>query len=153
MPFGLRNVPSTFQRLMERVLGGVEDFAVPYIDDVLIYSPGAGEHVSHIRVVFEKLRQAELTVKPSKCLWARRSVEYLGHVVGKGRISIPDAKVLAIKNFQRPTTRAHMKIFLGLMGYCRKFIKDFVAKSSPCTTSPGLSTQGCGLNGGAGAPI
>ena len=68
MPFGLRNAPSTFQRLMDIVLSGLDSFAVPYIDDVLVFSSTWTYHVVHLEQAMGRLSEAGLTVKPGKCL-------------------------------------------------------------------------------------
>jgi len=86
MPFGLTNAPAVFQRLMLKVLSGLNpdegpDFVEVYIDDVLIFSRTMQEHLNHLRQVLERLRRAGLKLKPSKCHFIRQSVEYLGHVI------------------------------------------------------------------------
>lgn len=78
-----------------------------------------------------RLREAGLTVKPSKCLWAWQCVEYLGHQVGAGKISVPEAKVKAIENYIRPVTKRQLKSYLGLMSYYRKFIGNYAAIAAP----------------------
>ena len=67
MPFGLRGAPATFQRLMERLLWGLEDFVIAYLDDIIIYSHTWDEHLEHVTKVLDRLRQAGLTAKPQKC--------------------------------------------------------------------------------------
>ena len=116
MPFGLRNVPATFQRLVDGVLGGLEAFAAPYIDDIIIFSNDCKQHFGHIREVIGCIQQAGLTAKPAKYQWAKRTLEYLGHVVGNGLVLVPEAKVEALRNYKRPKTLAQLKSFLGLTG-------------------------------------
>ena len=80
MPFGLTNAPSVFQRLMQKVLAGLNpedgpDFVVVYIDDILVFSRTLEEHLEHLRMVIERLEEAQLKLKPVKCqLSARRSI-------------------------------------------------------------------------------
>ncbi len=105
MPFGLRNAPSTFQRLMDLVLCGAEQFAAPYIDDVLVYSTSWSAHLTHLEAVMSRLHSAGLTVKPSKCLWAQLQVEYLGYLVGNGTVAVPEARVKAIRDYKLPVTK------------------------------------------------
>ena len=124
MPFGLMNAHSTFQRLMQSVLQGQEDHSSPYIDDVVIFSMTWEEHLNYVKQVLSSLRKYGLTTKPSKCVWAAEEIEYLGHVVGKGRVSVPEARVHAIKNFRKPVTKRDMRSFLTV-GYYRKFIPKF----------------------------
>ena len=86
MPFGLSNAPAVFQRLMQRVLMGLnpEDgqaFVSVYIDDILIYSRSLEERITHLRLVLERIKAAGLKLKLSKCAFVRQEVEYLGHVL------------------------------------------------------------------------
>lgn len=70
MPFGLQGAPATFQRLMDKVIGGLEDFSVVYLDNLVVFSETWEEHVAHLRVVFNRIKQAGLTVKARKCQFA-----------------------------------------------------------------------------------
>ena len=146
MPFGLRNAPSTFQRLMDLVLNDMLDFSRAYIDDVVIFSNSWKEHLQHLKAVLERLREVGLTAKPSKCAWARASCVYLGFLVGRGLIRPEECKVAAVKNFIRPVTKSDVRSYLGLTGYYyRKFIPAYVGhsvalaaaarKSAPTTVS------------------
>ena len=82
MPFGLVNAPATFQRLMEVVLAGLaRTTCVVYLDDILVFGRNLTEHNANLRTVFERLREAGLRLKPTKCHLARQRVEFLGHVV------------------------------------------------------------------------
>ncbi len=131
MPFGLRNAPSSFQRLMDSVLSGLESFAVPYIDDILIYSEDWVSHMKHVEGVMSRLSDAKLTAKPAKCEWGQEHVQYLGHVVGAGCVKIPEARASSIKNFVRPVSKSQLKSFLGLTGYYRKFVKGYASIAKP----------------------
>lgn len=84
MPFGLQGAPATFQRLMDRVLRGLDEFAAAYLDDVVVFSSTWKEHLDHLRQVMERLRDAEVTVK---CQFGMDHCVYLGHVVGSGEVS------------------------------------------------------------------
>ena len=84
MPFGLRNAPATFERVVKRILAGCEAFSGSYLDDIIIFSSTWLEHLSHIQQVFDRIRFAGLTVKKSKCVFADAEVEFLGHKVGLG---------------------------------------------------------------------
>ena len=81
MPFGLRNAPSTFQRLMDSVLSDILVFSRCYIDDISIFSKSWSEHVQHLRAIFEHLHGANLTLQMSKCKIGSHSYEFLGHTV------------------------------------------------------------------------
>ena len=130
MPFGLTNAPSVFQRLMDGVLVDCGDFANVYIDDILVVSRNWEEHLGHVRKLLLTLWEAGLTCKRSKCCFGKRSLEFLGHQVGEGTISVPAARVTAIRDHPRPKTRRQLRAFLGLAGYYRHFIAGFHRWSS-----------------------
>jgi len=132
MPFGLRNAPATFQRLMNRVLGDMEGCTV-YLDDVVVFSDSWSQHVEHIRALFGCLAEARLTVNLSKCEFARATVTYLGRVVGQGCVRPVAAKVSAVENYPAPTTKKELLRFLGLVGYYRCFCRNFSTVASPLT--------------------
>ena len=82
MPFGLVSAPSTFQRLMDKVLHGLHEFLVAYLDDILIHSATWAENEHHLTHVFDWLRSAVLRLKERKCSFAKNKCLYLGYVVG-----------------------------------------------------------------------
>ncbi len=135
MPFGLTNAPSVFQRLMDSVLMGCMDFARVYIDDILVVSSSWREHLGHLEWLFEVLKSEGLTCKRSKCCFGRVKLEFLGHVVGGGRINVAEARVRAIRDHPRPRTRKQLRAFLGMVGYYRRFIRNFHRWSSVLTPS------------------
>ena len=121
--------PATFQRAMDGVLEGQHDYSTVYIDDILVFSASWEEHLVHIAAVLEALRQAGL---PSKCHWGASKLEYLGHVVGEGKVEVPETRV---KKFRQPRTKRHMRAFLGTVGYYRKFIQNFADHAYSLTKS------------------
>ncbi len=125
MPFGLANAPAVFQRLMEEVLVECSDYAKAYIDDVIVVSECWSVHLVHLRVLFRTLSEAGLTCKVSKCEFGKRRMLFLGHVVGDGRLCVPEARVIALRQHPRPKTRKQLRAFLGLVGYYRRFIAGF----------------------------
>ena len=129
MPFGLRNGPAVFQRLMDNLLHQDKEYSQVYIDDIAIFSATWEEHCHHIGMVLGRLQQAGLTAKASKCQWAQTEVEFLGHVVGKGKVCPADLKVQAVKDFPMPRTKRGVRQFLGLTGYYRRFIPKFAEHS------------------------
>ncbi len=141
MPFGLTNAPSVFQRLMDGVLVGCEDFARVYIDDILVVSQDWKTHLGHLKLLFDTLRQAGLTCKKKKCSFGRARLEFLGHQIGGGQISVPAARVEAIRNHPLPKTRKQLRSFLGLVGFYRRFIRGYHRWSSVLTphTSTAMS--------------
>ena len=125
MPFGLRNAPETFSRLVTRLLLELEYCCVAYLDDILIFSETWFDHVKHLRLVFQRIRESKLTLKLSKCEFAAAELDYLGHHVGLGKLLPREQKVLALIDFPRPTNRKSVQRFLGLAGYFRRFIPHF----------------------------
>ena len=108
MPFGLCNAPATFQRLMEMVLTGlVRECCVVYIDDILIVRETFEEHLSNLRKVLDRLQEANLKLKPGKCKFAQRKVEYLRYVVSEHGLSTDPTKVDAVRKFAVPEDVSH----------------------------------------------
>ena len=130
MPFGLRNVPTTFQRYMDNTLVNLPH-ANSYIDDILVHSSSWSEHLIHIQEVLEQLRKVGLTAKPSKCVWGARALTYLGHEVGGGIVRVPELRVKAIKDFRLPRTKRDLRAFLGTVGYYRRFDPEFGGRAQP----------------------
>ena len=136
MPFGVCNAPAIFQTLMEKVVKGLGHCCKIYMDDLIIFSDTWKDHSVHIREVLLALRTAGLTANPAKCEWGGRELQFLGHVIGSGEMSIPKARIDALKSYVKPTTKRGLRSFLGAISY-RKFAKDlakYTAKLSPSTS-------------------
>ncbi|KAK1561379.1 hypothetical protein QYE76_048204, partial [Lolium multiflorum] len=132
MPFGLTNAPSTFMRLMNEVLRAfIGRFVVVYFDDILIYSKSLEEHLDHLRVVFNALRDARLYGNLEKCTFCTNRVAFLGYVVTAQGIEVDPAKIEAIENWPQPKTVTQVRSFLGLAGFYRRFVKDFGSIAAP----------------------
>ena len=126
MPFGLCNAPATFQRIMEYILAGLQgDHCLVYLDDIIVFSTTFDQHVKKLRAVFNRLSAAGLKLKPSKCCFGQKSVNYLGHVVGVEGLQPDQRKVQAVLDFPRPVDGAGVRRFLGLVGYYCRFIPHF----------------------------
>lgn len=132
MPFGLKNAPSTFQRLMNCVLREyINKLCVVYLDDILIFSTSLEEHLSSIKKIFNKLRQAGLKIQIDKCNFLCKETEFLGHILTPKGIKPNPKKTETIQNLKLPTTQKQIKSFLGITGYYRKFVKDYAKIASP----------------------
>ena len=117
MPFGLKVAPATFQRLMDHVIHGL-NCAAAYLDDLIIFSESWETHLTHLRMVLERLRQAGLTAKSRKCEFAATECVYLGHIVGSGAVKPEKDKTVTVRQFPTPETKV-VRSFLGLTGYYR----------------------------------
>ena len=132
MPFGLTNAPATFQRLMERVLAGLQwKICLVYIDDIIIFSSSIEDHLKQLNEVFTRLRKAGLKLKPKKCHLFKRKVQYLGHVVSESGIETDPEKIEAIKKWERPSNVSEVRSFLGLCSYYRRFVPEFASLARP----------------------
>ena len=132
MPFGMKNAPATFQRMINKVITGLQG-CEGYIDDVVVYAKTWEEHLHRIRQLFIRLREAKLTVNLAKTELGCAHVVYLGHVVGQGHIKPVEAKVEAVTKFPNPANRSELMRFLGMAGYYRKFCKNFTLVAEPLT--------------------
>ena len=124
MQFGLVNSAATFTHMMRLLLIGL-DKSEHYIDDVLTHSQEWNEHLCELRKLFERVRTAGLTMKPSKCKLGFSSVDYLGHILGEGVISPNPDKLFNIQQAPRPQTKKKVRSFLGLVGFYSKFIPNY----------------------------
>ena len=136
MPFGLTNAPGVFQRLMEKVLAGLNpddgpDYVAVYIDDVLVFSRTLEEHLQHLCNVIQRLSEAGLKLKPSKCRFIREEVEYLGHVITPYGLKTNPRITSSVKGFPRPRNMTELRRFLGLCSYYRRFVHNFSKIASP----------------------
>lgn len=134
MPFGLKNAPSTFQRVMDNVLKDLQGKScLCYMDDIIVFSTSLQEHISNLNQVFNKLEQANLKVQLDKSEFLHKEVAFLGHIVSSEGVKPNPEKIEAVKKFPIPKTPKQIKSFLGLLGYYRKFIKDFANLTKPMT--------------------
>jgi len=111
MPFGLSNAPGTFRRLVRKVCTGFEMFTGAYLDDTIIFSNTWEEHLEHLKLVFDRIRQASLTLRKTKFVFTFADVEYFGHVVGLGKVAPRSVTVEAILEFKRPTDKKQLRSF------------------------------------------
>ena len=109
-PFGLAQAPAYFQRLVNEVLSGLT-FAFGYLDDILVFSPDMETHLKHLRILFERLRSADLKLKEVKCNFLKKHIQYLGHIIsGEGITPVPE-KLESIQKMLPPTNPKEVKQF------------------------------------------
>jgi hypothetical protein len=121
MPFGLKNAGQRFQRLIDRVLAGL-DFVFIYLDDVIVGSATVEDHLRHLRLVFERLQQYGLVLNMDKCLFGVQEVEFLGHTITAAGAAPMVKHVQVIQEFPRPSDSKQLQRFLGLVNFYRRFI-------------------------------
>jgi hypothetical protein len=131
MSFGLTNAPAYFMYLMNKVfMEYLDKFVVVFIDDILVYSISEEEH---LRLALRKLQEYKLYAKLSKCEFWMKQVAFLGHVILKGCISVHPSKVQDVLSWSAPTSVGDIRSFLGLAGYCQRFIEGFWKTNKPMT--------------------
>lgn len=102
-----------------------------YLDDIIIVSVTFEEHIKLLGEVFKILKDTNLTINLKKCEFFKKSVKFLGHIVGNNSLKTDPEKVSAMVNFPRPATTTEVKRFVGLCSWYRRFIKDFSTLVSP----------------------
>ena len=132
LPFGLCNAPATFSRLMDRTLTGLAwNICLYYLDDIIVFAKTWEEHLERLKVVFQRLREANLKLGSAKCNLAQKEVSFLGYKVTSSGLE-PDTRLMeAISKISPPTSVTEVRSFLGLIGYYRRFIKSFSDKAAP----------------------
>ena len=131
LPQGLCNAPPSFQRVMCEVLGQCNDFALVYIDDIVVYSRTHSEHLVHIEEVLKALHRHRLTLNPEKCEIAKATIEYLGHTLTSSKITPLPVKIRAIMALPEPRTLAQANRFIGSLSWYRRFIPKCSSIAAP----------------------
>jgi len=132
MPFGLTNAPATFQRALDIILSGLKwQICLVYLDDVIIFSANAEQHIKDVDTVLTRLHEAGVTLNLEKCTWISDEVEYLGHIVRPGTLHVHNKNVDALRQASFPRTKTQLKSFLGMCNVYRRFVKDFAKRAKP----------------------
>ena len=132
VPFGLAQAPAYFQRLINEVLTDC-NFAMGYLDDIIIFSKTKEEHLQHLEEIFEWLQKAGLKLKLQKCSFFKKHIQYLGHLISDEGIQPLPEKLESITKMPVPQNTKQVKQFLGLVGYYRKFVPRFSDIARPRT--------------------
>lgn len=132
MPFGLRNGPSIFQRVMNGILAPyLWLFALVYIDDIVVYSTSYEDHIDHLDAVLGAVEEAGITLSPAKCHLFYSSILLLGHKVSRLGLSTHEAKVQAIMDLEHPRKVSQLQAFLGMAVYFSMFIPSYAGICAP----------------------
>lgn len=130
MTFGLRNAAQTFQRFIDEVLRGL-DFCYAYIDDIVVASSSEVEHLAHLEILFNRLKQYSLVINPRKCVFGEPVVKFLGYTVSKEGSCPCAEKVRTIRDFPEPVTAKQLRRFLGMVNFYRRFIPRAAEAQAP----------------------
>jgi len=134
LPMGLRNSPATFMRCLDQVLGDLKwKICAIYFNDIVIFSRTFEEHLMHIRLVLQKLKDAGLTIHPGKVQLCRKKFKFLGFIIEPGKCRPNPEKVDCLRNYPAPKDVKQVQRFLGLVGFYRRFIPDFAKHAKPLT--------------------
>ena len=107
------------------------------MDDLIIFSDNWEQHMTHTRKVLTALKAAGLTANPAKCEWGGKELQFLGHIIGSGEMSIPKARIQSLQSYVKPTTKRGLRSFLGAISFYRKFARDlakYTARLTPATS-------------------
>jgi predicted aspartyl protease len=133
LPMGISTAPDEYQAAMTRILGDLSEFVIVYLDDILVFSNTMEEHLSHLRAVFERLQEYDVTLNAKKCHFVRKEVNYLGYTLTADGIKPQAKKVAAIMQLEEPKTRKQLRRFLGMITYYREMIRNKSALTSVLT--------------------
>ncbi|UYV83454.1 hypothetical protein LAZ67_23001089, partial [Cordylochernes scorpioides] len=132
MPFGLKNAASTFQKIIQQVIGTLLWKGVcVFQDDIIIYSSSFSQHMNLIKQVFEKLLEYNIKLKFNKCSFAQSQVKYLGHIIGHNKVKPDPDEIKSVQDLPQPTTVKGIRRFIGLANFYRKFIPRFAEIATP----------------------
>jgi transposase InsO family protein len=132
LPMGLKNSGSSFQRMIEAVMGSLNlKICLLYLDDVILFSEDEKTHLQRLDLVLTKIEEAGLKLKPSKCCLFQNQVKYLGHMVSEDGIQADLSKINKVLDWPIPTNRKQLQRFLGFTGYYRRFVKDYARIAGP----------------------
>ena len=109
----------------------LNDFVVVYVDDILIFSENEKQHLHHLEKVLKRLQQHDLKCKPHKCSFGKPEVDFLGFIVGNGKLRLNEKVYSAVMNWPTPKDISDVRSFMGFLNHYRKFIKNLSGTSGP----------------------
>ena len=130
MPFRMVNSGATLKRGLSRILKDVDNVLF-YWDDILVHTSSWEDHIKTLRELFQRLKEADLTVRPSKCILGTDNVDFIGHRLSEGVKGLHDDNVRKIMEAARPATKKQVRTFMGLANYYREYVPNFAAVTAP----------------------
>ncbi len=131
MPFGLCNAPATFQRFMDATMAGLKwKTLLVYMDDIIVFLASFDQHLVDVEEVFIRLQKANVTLNLQKCLFFRKKIKYLGHMISRDGIQPSHDRILGLLNKQSQTNVKELRTWLGMISYYRTFIPQFSKRCS-----------------------
>ncbi|CAG9134097.1 unnamed protein product [Plutella xylostella] len=133
MPFGLRNAPATFQRMIDRFRISINAKILAYLDDIIIFSASFEDHLVDLKQVLNRIREYNLTINLKKCRFCCEAIKYLGHYITPQGLKMDPERVSAIINLPPPSNIKHLISFLQTCSWYRRFIENFSSIAEPLT--------------------
>ncbi len=135
MPFGLVNSPSVFQAFINDVFRDMlGQWAIVYMDDILVYSDTLDSHVQHVRAVLKRLIDHQLYAKIEKCEFHQSLTSFLGYIISADGVAMDEKKINSVLNWPTPKTTKDLQRFLGFANFYRRFIRNFSTIAAPMTS-------------------
>lgn len=132
MPFGLKNAPSVFQRIIMQVLGDLANaYVIVYMDDIMITASTQCEALERLQIVLDVLTEAGFSFNITKCSFLKTSVQYLGYHIRAGEIRPNPQKIVALTALPPPKSVTSLRQFIGLATYFKQFIKGILQLMKP----------------------
>lgn len=132
MPFGLKNAPATFQRLIDKFRNGLPNILIlAYLDDIIICSKDLGSHISDLKQIFERLKMFGFHLNREKCFFCKPVIKYLGHILTTKGLKPDPEKTKAIMERPKPRNPKEVLSFLQTCSWYRRFIPSFANVSKP----------------------
>jgi len=133
MFFGMTNSPATFQTMMNNIFRTLiaEEIVVVYLDDILIFTETEEEHEQAVQRVLEVLAEHKLFLRPEKCEFHRKRIEYLGLVISENKVEMDPVKVAGVRDWPTPENRTDVQAFIGFVNFYHRFIRDFSTIARP----------------------
>ena len=143
MPFGLKNAPSTFQRLMSQIflVGYINKFCMVYLDDIIIYSQTWSDHLQHVGLILERLKLHDLKCSLEKSRFGKTTTDFLGHIVTAEANFPQEVHVNAILEATTPHSKKALQKFLGICGWIQEYVPHFSDTAAPLTNLLGKQSR------------